>query len=183
MLTAIIPTHESERALVPTLSALVPGAMQGVVSEVIIADAASTDATAEVANHAGCHLMVSDKALGPRFTEAAAKARAPWLLFLRPGAVPDATWIDDVARFIEESDAASDAAAFRRRQRASRSPMADLMQALRGLLPARPNPQQGLLIAKAHYRALGGHRDVSEPESDLLRRLGRRVVLLNASVR
>ena len=46
MLSAIISTHESERALVPTLAALVPGATAGLLGEVIVADAGSYDATA-----------------------------------------------------------------------------------------------------------------------------------------
>jgi hypothetical protein len=34
------------------------------------------------------------------------------------------------------------------------------------------------LIARTLYDALGGHRDVAEPERDLARRLGRRRVVL-----
>ena len=41
---------------------------------------------------------------GARLKAAAATARAPWLLFLRPGTVPDATWIDETRRFIEEAE-------------------------------------------------------------------------------
>ena len=59
MLSAIIATHESERALVPTLAALVPGAIAGLVSEVVVADAGSRDATAEVADVAGCRFIAS----------------------------------------------------------------------------------------------------------------------------
>ena len=46
MLSVIIPTHDSERALVRTLAALVPGAATGLVSEVLITDAGSRDQTA-----------------------------------------------------------------------------------------------------------------------------------------
>ncbi len=49
MLSVIVATHESERALVPTLAALVPGATAGLLGEVVVADAGSRDATAEVA--------------------------------------------------------------------------------------------------------------------------------------
>ena len=35
MLSAIIAAHESERTLVPTLSALVPGATAGLIGEVV----------------------------------------------------------------------------------------------------------------------------------------------------
>ncbi len=57
MLSVVIATHESERALVPTLAALVPGAMAGLISEVVVADAGSTDATEEVADIAGCRFI------------------------------------------------------------------------------------------------------------------------------
>jgi hypothetical protein len=49
---------------------------------------------------------------------------------------------------------------------------------LRTALGARPKAGQGLLIAKTFYEALGGHREVEAPESDLLRRIGRRHILL-----
>ncbi len=42
-------------------------------------------------------------------------------------------------------------------------------------LGAGPKPGQGLLIAKSFYQQVGAHRaDVAEPETELLRRLGRR---------
>ena len=60
MLSVIIATHESERALVPTLAALVPGAAAGLLAEVVVADAGSRDATAEVADIAGLPLHQLD---------------------------------------------------------------------------------------------------------------------------
>ena len=59
MLSVVISTHESERSLVPTLAALVPGATGGLISEVVLADAGSTDATEEVADIAGCRFVQS----------------------------------------------------------------------------------------------------------------------------
>jgi hypothetical protein len=49
-------------------------------------------------------------------------------------------------------------------------------------LGARPHASQGLLIAKVLYDQVGGHRrDGETPERDLIRRLGRRrIVLLRA---
>src|SRR5215469_6474723 len=103
MLTVIIPTHNSERALVPTLAMLVPGVMSGTVREVIVADAGSTDATAQVVDVAGCAMMASSAPLGARLTAAAAAARASWLMFLRPGVVLDAAWVEEATRVIEEA--------------------------------------------------------------------------------
>src|SRR5450759_554110 len=104
MLSAIISTHESERVLVPTLAALVPGATAGLLGEVIVADAGSRDATAEVADVAGCRFMASSEPLGARLKAAAASTRTPWLMFLRAGCVLEQGWVEAATRFIEATD-------------------------------------------------------------------------------
>ena len=188
MLSAIITTLESERSLVPTLAALIPGAAAGLISEVIVADAGSSDATAEVADLAGCKFIASTAPLGARLSEAAGQARAPWLLFLRAGAVPDVTWMDETASFIEETQAAGGgmAATFRPVPKRGR-PRPVLVEALALLgraLGTRARPEHGLLIAKNHYLSLGGHdAQAGAAETELLRRLGRRrIVMLRAGV-
>lgn len=185
MLSVVIATQDSERALLPTLAALVAGAVNGVVREVIVADAGSQDASAAIAEGAGCRVLISDAPRGARLKAATAVAHSPWLLFLQPGTVPDATWIDEVRRFVEEAElrgcAASYAAVFRAGSATFRPTLIEAITLLRAALGARPNPSQGLLIAKTLYDACGGHRELDEPERDLLRRLGRRrLVLLRA---
>ena len=117
MLSVVIATHDSERALLPTLAALVSGAAAGIVREVIVADAGSRDATTAIADGAGCCVLVSAQGRGARLKAAAEAARAPWLLFLRPGVVLDATWVDETRRFVEEAElrgcAGTHAAVFR----------------------------------------------------------------------
>jgi hypothetical protein len=184
MLSVIIPTENDERALVPTLAALIPGASAGLIREVIVADAGSTDATADVADLAGAAMLVSRAARGARLKEAARTARAAWLLFLRPNIVLDLTWIAEVARFVEESerDARLErrAAVFRPASMAARrSTLAEALALLRAALGGRPRPEQGLLIARRFYDELGGHRtDAADAEADLLARLGRRRTVL-----
>ena len=186
MLSVVIATQESERALLPTLAALVSGAAAGMVREVIVADAASRDATAEIADGAGCRVLTSTANRGARLRAAADAARAPWLLFLQPGTVPDATWIDETRRFVEATELGGGvdncAAVFRAASATLRPVLVEALDLLCAALGARPNASQGLLIAKAHYRAIGSHREVDDPEGDLIRRLGRRrIVLLRAS--
>ena len=168
MLTAIVATHESERRLVPTLSALVPGAVSGLVTEVVVADAASKDATKEVADVAGCRFLTSAAPLNERLAEAARSARTPWLMFLRAGTVPEPGWMTAVERFIEDQRGRPRAAAFRNQ------PASGLRVFLRLM---RPRPDQGLLIARAHYDAIGGHRAAKKTELDLMRRAGRIALL------
>jgi glycosyltransferase involved in cell wall biosynthesis len=174
MLTVIIPTFDSERSLVPTLAALVPGATAGLITEVLIADGGSRDETAAVADVAGCNFLVVEGSLGRRLKAAAAAARAPWLLFLRPGTVPDTPWTAEIRGFLEQPSTIHKAAAFRRSVR-TQSGLREIFAQIAAALGAKPHPEQGLLVAKEFYRELGGHSETAaDPESDLLRRIGRR---------
>ena len=129
MLSVIVATHESERTLVPTLSALVPGAMSGLVTEVVVADAGSGDATAEVADIAGCRFMIAEGDLGARLRDAARSTRTPWLMFMRAGLVPEPGWMAAAESFMQ-------AAAF-----GENSPRAAIFRAFPGLSrKRRPQP-------------------------------------------
>lgn len=184
MISVVIPTRESERVLVPTLAALVPGATAGLIVEVIVADAASRDATAEVADIAGCRFLSSDEPLGRRLTAAAQTAKAAWLMFLRPGCVPEPGWIGAVEHFLEAvTDAGlAPSAVFRARPKSEglRPGLVEALAVLRASF-ASPRPEQGLLIAKQFYLNLGGHAEAADPEAALLRRIGRRRLALLAA--
>src|SRR6202040_4315529 len=78
MLSVVIATENAERVLVPTLAALVPGATAGIVREVIVADAGSSDATAMIADAAGCRIDVTVAPLGHRLRRGAGGPRGPW---------------------------------------------------------------------------------------------------------
>ena len=182
MLTVIIPTHNSERALVPTLAALVPGAMSGLVRDVIVADGGSTDGTASVVDVAGCEIMQSTAPLAARLKAAAAAARGSWLLFLRPGTVLDGAWVEEVSRLIDDAGlrgtADVEAAAFRRGTAPGPAePLWRQVFALIGSGLRGPHPDQGLLLTRTAYARLGGHRaEAADPEADLVGRIGRRRV-------
>lgn len=59
MLTVIMETKDNEAELAQTLSALVAGAVEGLVSDVIILDHGSTDGSPRVADAAGCRFCLS----------------------------------------------------------------------------------------------------------------------------
>ncbi len=186
MLTVLIPTHESERTLVQTLAPLVSGATAGLITEVIVADAGSGDATAEVADLAGCTYLVSSAAAGARLKQAATTARTPWLLFLRPGTVPEPGWIEAVEAFMAGGETSDRAAVFQRRVEEVEQPgLVALFATLKAALYGTPvGPEQGLLIARRFYDSLGGHPASAEGEAALLTRLGRRrIALLAAAAR
>jgi len=174
MLSVIIPTLDSERALVPTLAALVSGATAGLVSEVLIADDGSRDETAKVADVAGCNFKSFAGPPGLRLKAAAGEARAPWLLFLRPGTVLDTPWPSEVGRFVQQRAPGERAAVFRR-SAAVDSALRELLSLVTAALGTMPRPEQGLLISRQFYDAIGGHSDrAAAAETDLLRRIGRR---------
>ncbi len=170
MLTVIIPTRESERALVETLSPLVAGATAGLIAQVIVTDAGSRDATEEVAEIAGCVFLRGDGPVGARLRAAAALAKTPWLMFLRPGTLPGAGWLEAVDAFMQGQ---GEAATFRRMEGEG---------LFARLLRPRVHPGQGLLIRKHVYEAAGGHPAGEHAEAALLRKLGR-VALLAVTAR
>jgi glycosyltransferase involved in cell wall biosynthesis len=177
MLSVIIATLDSERPLVPTLAALVPGATSALVSEVVLADGGSRDETAMVADIAGCTFLRVEGSLGRRLKTGAEAARAPWLLFLRPGIVLDARWIAEVRGFVGQSPPSDRAAVFRRAASAHAG-RRDALALFLAALGAAPRPEQGLIIRSDFYRQLGGHADASaDPEADFIRRIGRRRII------
>jgi glycosyltransferase involved in cell wall biosynthesis len=179
MLSVVIATNESERALVPTLTALVPGVTEGLLGEVIVADAGSRDATAEVAEIAGCRFITSSAPLGARLKAAADSTRTPWLMFLRAGCVPEPGWVAAAERFIQTADLLEDAAraaVFRPPGVADllRPGLAELVDLLRVAIGGGARPEQGRLIARRHYDRVGGHPEGADAEAAILRRIGRR---------
>lgn len=178
MLSIIIPTHNCERALVRTFAALVPGAAAGLVSEVLVADAGSRDQTEAAADNAGCTVVHEPGPLGRRLKAAAAAARAPWLLFLRPGAVLDPSWTDEVRLVVEQGPERVSAAVFRRTA-SGHGGIREIITLAAATLGAKPHPQQGLLITKDFYERTGGYSaSAADPEGDYLRRIGRRQIRL-----
>jgi hypothetical protein len=163
----------------PTLAALVAGATAGLVREVIVADQNSRDATVALADEAGCRVLSSALPRAARLRAAAGAARASWLLFVNPGIMLEASWVDETRDFIEDVErgksARVKAAVFRAAARGST--VSDALALLRAAFAGWPDATQGLVIAKSLYDAVGGHRDVPAPERDLFRRLGRKHLL------
>jgi glycosyltransferase involved in cell wall biosynthesis len=183
MLSVIVATNESERVLVRTLSCLVAGATSGLIRDVVLADAGSTDDTAEIADIAGCGFVALPGPLGPRLAGAAARVRGEWLMFVSAGAEFDTGWVGEVTHFIERAPPGM-AAVFTQAAppHGQDSIWSDLIAVFRkrgSLL----KPGRGLLVSKGLYRELGGHRDSKDSEGDLLRNIGaRRLSVLRSNI-
>ena len=179
MISVVIPTFNAARTLVPTLSALVPALVHGVVQDAIVADGGSTDDTCAIADAAGTHLVEVSRGRGTQLDAGAALARGDWLLFLHADTVLEPGWAEEAAAFMDrvETGRRRPAAAYFRFTFDDDGFMPRLVErfvALRCLLFALPYGDQGLLISRSLYNRLGGFRPLPLMEDvDLVRRLKR----------
>jgi glycosyltransferase involved in cell wall biosynthesis len=161
MISVLIPTLNSERLLVPTLSALVTGSAQGLLRDVILVDGGSTDGTEKIADAAGCEFRRGPTNAGERLMAAAAAARGTWLLILEPGCVLEEGWTREVAKFVEgaeQSEQASFCAAVFRMaidDYGFAARVKEFAAMARLTVTGRPQSRQGLLIAKRLYTQRG----------------------------
>ncbi|MEO8668263.1 MAG: glycosyltransferase [Bauldia sp.] len=184
MISVIIATRDDETRLAMCLAALVSAATEGLVREVIVVDRGSRDGTGIVADAAGCRFFEStDDAGGRRM--AAEMAKSDWLLFLSPAAMLEQGWQAAAKAFLDEAiesgEGRNRAACFRlgRMEQGARARFAEFSAAFRSRILAAPHEEQGLLVPRALYRALGGHRDLPAFAGiDLTRRIGRRRLTL-----
>jgi rSAM/selenodomain-associated transferase 2 len=184
MISVVIPTLNAERTLAPTLAALVPAVVDGIVQEAILADGGSTDDTRAIAEAAGTHLVDAPRGRGSQLDAGASQALGDWLLFLHADTVLEPGWAEEAQSFMErvESGRRSQAAASFRFALDDDGLMPRLVERLVGLrcrLLALPYGDQGLLISRKHYHRLGGFRPLPLMEDvDLVRRLKRRELVM-----
>ena len=176
MISVIIPTEGVEQPVVATLSALVSGAAAGLVRDVVLVERTQSDAARHVADVAGCHFIRHEGSRAAALAAGVRAARAPWLMFLYPGAVLDAGWIDETAQFIETIPPRGKPLAAMFRYAPSpyaKNGVGETLQRLSRLI-AGPSTEQGLLIARDHYDRLGGYADdARHAEARLLAKIGR----------
>ena len=94
MLTVLLECRDNEPELAQTLAVLVSGAVDGLVSDVIVLDHGSRDGSAAVADAAGCKFV--DKWELQQVLE---QARGDWLMLLEPGARPQSGWIEEILEY------------------------------------------------------------------------------------
>ena len=170
--SAIIPTLNAAASLPATLEAL-----RGQVSEFIIADGGSGDATREIAQAFGAQVITAPRGRGPQLRAAAEAATQPWLLAIHADTRPEPGWREAVANFIAQPENMTKAAYFRftLNDPAPEARRLEAMVAWRCRWLGLPYGDQGLLIARDFYQALGGYEPVPLMEDvALIRRIGRK---------
>lgn len=179
-LSIIIPVLDAAAHLPATLASLNGAKKCGLVHEVIVVDGGSRDGSPQVAADLGARVVTSARGRGVQLRTGAEAATAPWLFFLHADTRPDPAWPEAVAPILA-APSRDVAAVFRLRMDDDRAAARILERgvAWRTRALGLPYGDQGLLLSRRFYAALGGYRDLPLMEDvDLVRRIGRRRIVL-----
>lgn len=181
MLTIIIPTLNAQAVLRATLASVGAGAPR---REILVVDGGSTDETRRIAAAAGAMVLEAPRGRGQQLAAGAIAASGDWLLFLHADTRLAGDWPEAVASFIRDPGNGRRAGYFRYALD-DPAPAARRIEAIvrwRNRMLGLPYGDQGLLISRAFYNALGGYRQIALMEDiNLVRRIGRRrLVMLEA---
>ncbi|WOI53757.1 TIGR04283 family arsenosugar biosynthesis glycosyltransferase [Parvularcula sp. LCG005] len=173
MISVVIPTLNAGPALLDTLTALLPANDRGVIREVIISDGGSSDRTLAIADDAGAVIVEGPRGRGQQLRAGADIARGPWLLFLHADTILETGWDEAAFKFMTIPGQCR-AATFR--LKFAESGLRPWLVALGANLRTRwrglPYGDQGLLISRQHYDAVGGYAPLPLFEDvDLIDRL------------
>ncbi|HWT12600.1 MAG TPA: TIGR04283 family arsenosugar biosynthesis glycosyltransferase [Allosphingosinicella sp.] len=168
MLSVVVPTLNAEAHL--------PGCLERMkaADEIVVVDGGSSDSSVAMADRAGARLVRSPAGRGAQLGAGAEAAKGDWLLFLHADTIPGERWRAAAADHIARS---AKAACFRFRlaDGAWQARLIERAVALRVALLGLPFGDQGLLVSRRLYEAVGGYRPLPLMEDvDLVRRIGRR---------
>ncbi len=169
MLSVIIPTLNANDGLGACLAAVKSA------GEIIVVDGGSADDSVAIAGAAGAMIIKTAAGRGIQLGAGAARASGDWLLFVHADTILAAGWDQAVAAHIASQPQAAGYFGFRLDDRAWQARLIEQAVGVRGAVLRLPYGDQGLLISRAHYNAIGGFRALPLMEDvDLVRRIGRR---------
>jgi rSAM/selenodomain-associated transferase 2 len=181
-LFTIIPALNAAASLGAVFDSLAEAERTGLSGGWVLADGGSSDTTVALARRAGARIVVGAKGRGPQLAagaEAAARLMSAqdWYLFLHADTRLAPGWTSSVRSFMTNHQH-RDQAGYFRFTLDDISPKARRLEravAWRCRMFALPYGDQGLLISRRFYEALGGFKPWPLFEDvDLVRRIGRR---------
>ncbi|MEM9148230.1 MAG: TIGR04283 family arsenosugar biosynthesis glycosyltransferase [Pseudomonadota bacterium] len=173
--SVIVPVLAASERLGACLASLADGAFDGILAELILADGGGTEALAELADGVGARLVRAPKGRGTQLSAGAEAACGDWLLFVHADTVFAPGWPEAVRRHIVTAPgrAGYGHLAFDSTDKLAR--MTERWANLRSCLFALPYGDQGLLIHRDLYSAVGGYPPIPLMEDvALVGKLGRR---------
>ncbi len=156
-LSVVIPTLNAQEALPACLASLMEGVEAGMVRELVISDGGSTDATLHIAEEVGALVVSGAASRGGQLQRGVAATQGAWVLVIHSDSVLPQGWAEAVMTQMQTG-----APAYFRLRFDARG-LAPVWVALWANLRARwlglPYGDQGLLITRADYDAVGGYPD------------------------
>lgn len=156
-ISVIVPTLNAEATLGACFGALMEGLEAGLIRELIVSDGGSRDATGAAAQAWGADVVQGAPSRGGQLRRGAAAAQGDWLLVIHADTVLAAGWTQTVQAHLSDQDTAGwFALAF------DRGGVAAALVAGWANLRSRaglPYGDQGLLIHRSLYDAVGGYPD------------------------
>jgi rSAM/selenodomain-associated transferase 2 len=177
-LTVVIPALNARPGLQQVIRAF--KREDSPVSRIIIADGGSDDGTDQLAGECleqglPVSLITAPRGRGPQLRAGAEQAESDWLLFWHADTLPAGDWMAALTSFMATARP-GEAGHFRLRLDDG-APAARRVERLanwRSRTFGLPYGDQGLLIRRADYEAIGGYRPLPLMEDvDIVRRIGR----------
>ena len=179
-ISVIIPTLDAAASLPACLGALGEGLGEGLLRELVVSDGGSTDTTLKIAQRAGAVVVAGPASRGGQLRRGAGAAAGEWLLFLHADTVLEPGWTAPVFTALAAPGAYHFRLAFDATGVAPRIVAGWANWRARRL--HLPYGDQGLLIHRGLYQAVGGYPDIPLMEDvALARRLGDRLTQLDAT--
>jgi len=169
-LSVVIPTLNAASTLSRTLF----GLGEWPAAQIVVADGGSSDGTVALAHVHGLEVVAAARGRGIQLAAGARAARGDWLLFLHADTALAPGWRAPAEAFIDSGSARAGYFRFALDDDGPAARRLERMVAWRCRRLGLPYGDQGLLISRRCYDAVGGFRPLPLMEDvDLARRLGR----------
>jgi rSAM/selenodomain-associated transferase 2 len=156
-ISVIVPTLNAGVGLHHTLSCLMEAVDAGLICEVIVSDAGSTDQTLEIAKDWGANIIDGPASRGGQLRRGCAAAQGKWLLILHADTVLSDGWAMAVSQHLQTGHAGWFSLRFD--QGGARGWLVAIWANLRSSM-GLPYGDQGLLVSRRLYDVVGGYRDI-----------------------
>ncbi len=171
----VIPALDAQATLAATLDRLLAaGALQ---VRLVVVDGGSNDGTRAITEVRGVEIIDAARGRGSQLAAGADHGNADWLFFIHADSLPGPGWDSQIAAFAADPANCERAGVFNLRfddpSRSARR--VEAIAAWRSRLLGLPYGDQGLVMSRTFYQALGGFEPLPIMEDvDLARRIGRR---------
>ncbi|MGI9369149.1 MAG: TIGR04283 family arsenosugar biosynthesis glycosyltransferase [Ruegeria sp.] len=177
-ISIVIPTLNAGDSLPRTLGALMEGLQVGLIRELVVSDGGSIDLTLKIAEEAGAEVLSGPPSRGGQLRRGCAAAKGEWLMVLHADTVLDSGWSRVVADHLPSAQPTAfrlvfDASGFWPRWVAG-------WANFRSRFLRLPYGDQGLLVRRVDYDAVGGYPDQPLMEDVAIVRALPRVILLKS---